>query len=64
MAEIKAAGAKLGVNVPFMYMNYADQPQDVLGGYGAANVKKMVAASKKYDPNQIFQTLVPGGWKL
>jgi hypothetical protein len=64
VAEIKAAGAKLGVNIPYMYMNYADEPQDVLGGYGSANVAKMLKASAKYDPNQVFQNLVPGGWKL
>jgi hypothetical protein len=64
IADIKAAGAALGVNVPYMYMNYADQPEDVLAGYGAVNVAKMVKASKKYDPNQVFQKLVPGGWKL
>jgi hypothetical protein len=64
VADIKAAGNKLGVNVPFIYMNYADKPQDVLSGYGTNNLRKMAAASRKYDPNGVFQNLVPGGWKI
>lgn len=64
IADIKAAGDALGVTRPFIYMNYADQAQDVLGGYGAENKAKMEAASRKYDPEGIFQALVPGGWKI
>ena len=31
---------------------------------GAAALEKIKAASKKYDPGQVFQKLVPGGFKL
>ncbi|CAF9935025.1 MAG: hypothetical protein HETSPECPRED_009436 [Heterodermia speciosa] len=48
----------------FQYLNYAFQDQDPLGGYGKAALSKIKAASKKYDPGQVFQKLVPGGWKL
>ena len=48
----------------FQYLNYAFQDQDPLGGYGKAALSKIKAASKKYDPGQVFQRLVPGGWKL
>ena len=48
----------------FQYINYAFQDQDPLGGYGAANLNKIKAASQKYDPRQTFQKLVPGGFKL
>ena len=48
----------------FQYINYAFQDQDPLGRYGPTALGKIKAASKKYDPGQVFQKLVPGGWKL
>ena len=48
----------------FQYINYSFQDQDPLGGYGAAALQKIKDASKKYDPGQVFQRLVPGGFKL
>ena len=48
----------------YIYLNYALASQDPISGYGAANVAALTAASKKYDPSQVFQTLVPGGFKL
>ena len=48
----------------FQYINYAFQDQDPLGGYGDVALGKIKAASKKYDPGQVFQKLVPGGFKL
>lgn len=38
--------------------------QDPLMSYGAENVAKMRAAAKKYDPEQVFQTRVPSGFKI
>ncbi len=55
---------KPGTDNPYIYLNYAGKNQDVLGGYGKANVKKMKVLSKKYDPDGVFQTLVPGGWQI
>ncbi|KAI1094302.1 hypothetical protein F5B19DRAFT_490727 [Rostrohypoxylon terebratum] len=51
-------------NLPWIYMNYADKSQDVLGSYGIDNVRKMRDAAAKYDPKQIFQKLCPGGFKI
>lgn len=48
----------------FQYLNYAFQDLDPIGSYGPANVNKIKAASAKYDPGQVFQKLVPGGFKL
>ena len=48
----------------FQYINYAFRDQDPLGGYGGMALKKIKAASRKYDPGQVFQKLVPGGFKL
>ncbi|KAM0793814.1 hypothetical protein BDR22DRAFT_895877 [Usnea florida] len=46
------------------YLNYAAPFQDPIGGYGAVNKVKLRKVSKKYDPRGLFQTGVPGGFKL
>ncbi|KFY47091.1 hypothetical protein V494_00180 [Pseudogymnoascus sp. VKM F-4513 (FW-928)] len=48
----------------FQYLNYAYKTQSPITGYGADNVRKLKAASKKFDPFKIFQNFVPGGFKL
>ncbi|KAI1371225.1 FAD-binding domain-containing protein [Hypoxylon crocopeplum] len=48
----------------WIYMNYADKTQDVLGGYGAENIGRIKKVAAKYDPDQVFQKLCPGGWKI
>lgn len=55
---------KVGALKDFQYINYSFQDQDPLGGYGIAALQKIKDASKKYDPAQVFQRLVPGGFKL
>lgn len=45
-------------------MNYDDKDQNPLESYGPENVAKIRAAAAKYDPDGIFQTLVPGGFKI
>jgi hypothetical protein len=51
-------------NLDWVYMNYADKTQDVLGSYGLSNISKMRDVAAKYDPHQVFQTLCPGGFKI
>ncbi|KAK1955991.1 FAD-binding domain-containing protein [Colletotrichum sublineola] len=53
-----------GYLVDFVYTNYADRSQGVYKSWGAENVAKMQAASKKYDPQGFFQKRVPGGFKV
>ncbi|KAH8586118.1 hypothetical protein B0O99DRAFT_695797 [Bisporella sp. PMI_857] len=48
----------------FKFMNYAWDFQDPISSYGAENKKKLQKASKKYDPDGLFQKGVPGGFKL
>ncbi|KAL8742605.1 MAG: hypothetical protein Q9184_008226 [Pyrenodesmia sp. 2 TL-2023] len=50
--------------IDFLYLNYADISQPVLQSWGESNVDKLRAASKKYDRKGVFQTLVPGGFKI
>lgn len=54
-----------GVYIPFQYLNYADkESQNPIASYGADVKARLQAVSKKYDPAGIFQTKVPGGFKL
>ena len=53
-----------GGNLDWIYLNYADKSQDPLSTYGASNLKLMREVAVKYDPNQVFQKLCPGGFKI
>lgn len=46
------------------YLNYADASAKVIEGYGATNVQALQAAKRKYDPKNVFGTLVKGGFKV
>ncbi|KAF2447363.1 FAD-binding domain-containing protein [Karstenula rhodostoma CBS 690.94] len=50
--------------VSWKFLNYADSYQDPLASYGSANVEKIRAAAKKFDPEGVFQTKAPGGFKI
>ena len=49
---------------PYIFLNDAFMTQKVLRSYGADSFTKMKAVSAKYDPYGMFQTQVPGGFKL
>lgn len=50
--------------VDWQFLNYADKWQDPLASYGAENVEKIRKAARKVDPNGVFQTKAPGGFKI
>ena len=54
------------LHIPFTYYNYGGKKQDPIGSYGqnGSMKKQLQAVSRKYDPKGIFQTQVPGGFKL
>jgi hypothetical protein len=57
------AASKNGL-VDWQFMNYADAYQDPLASYGSENVERIRAAARKFDPQGIFQTRAPGGFKI
>ncbi|TVY19962.1 Bifunctional solanapyrone synthase [Lachnellula arida] len=61
---LKALATDSSVDRDFIYANYAYKTQDPIDGYGAENKARLQAASKKYDAGGLFQTGVPGGFKL
>jgi len=55
---------ELGLDHRYIYQNYAWHEQDVFAGYGEENRERLREISKKYDPEQVFQKLQPGYFKL
>ncbi|KAK4493938.1 hypothetical protein PRZ48_015124 [Zasmidium cellare] len=53
-----------GKSSPLELLPYAAPFQNPLGSYGDDNVKFLQEVAKKYDPDQVFQKLVPGGFKI
>ncbi|KAL8981369.1 MAG: hypothetical protein Q9205_003819 [Flavoplaca limonia] len=62
--RIKDASKAEGVYEPYEFMNDASWDQDVISTYGVEGKRNMRQVQRKYDPNMVFQKLVPGGWKL
>lgn len=62
--ELKQYTVDVGLDVEWEYLNYAELTQDPLRTYGADNVKFLKKVALKYDPQEIFQTRVPGGFKI
>ncbi|KAL8943619.1 MAG: hypothetical protein Q9211_000923, partial [Gyalolechia sp. 1 TL-2023] len=50
--------------IGFKYLNYADVSQDVVASYGANSKRRLRDVSRRYDPRGLFQTGVPGGFKV
>lgn len=50
--------------IDFVYLNYADPSQSPLASYGKDNIKFMKDVAAAYDPEEVFQKLCPGGYKL
>jgi hypothetical protein len=62
--DTEAAARRLDAYHPYKYIGYAAKGQDVFAAYGEENVAFMRDVSRRYDPRQIFQRAVPGGFKL
>ncbi|KAJ1323168.1 prosolanapyrone-II oxidase [Microdochium nivale] len=53
-----------GVDVEWEYLGYADGGQDPLATYGADNIAFLKEVAAKFDPEALFQTRMPGGFKI
>lgn len=61
---VKQYSVDLGGEVDWEYLNYADFTQDPLSKYGQENVAHIREVAAKYDPVGVFQTRMPGGFKI
>ncbi|KAM5372615.1 hypothetical protein ACJZ2D_007389 [Fusarium nematophilum] len=62
--EIESLARRQGSSIPFKYMNYSNQEQDVIGGLKKKHRLFLRDVASKYDPEGVFQELQPGGFKL
>ncbi|UKZ60585.1 uncharacterized protein TrAtP1_001860 [Trichoderma atroviride] len=61
---VKTVAEQKGVLRKFEYLNYAGPHQSPLASYGVDNLNFLRQVSRKYDPTGVFQSKVPGGFKL
>lgn len=61
---IKQYSVEQDAAVEWEYLNYADFTQDPLSTYGKENVDYLKEVATKYDPEGVFQTRMPGGFKI
>lgn len=64
ISELSSFAKELVKDNEFIYLDYAFKNQDPLKSYGPANVQFLKETAAKYDPTGVFQTLVPGGFKI
>ncbi|KAK5049834.1 hypothetical protein LTR84_003952 [Exophiala bonariae] len=64
VGRIRAEAIERGLYHPFLFANYAAHWQDVIGSYGPQNVKFLTQVSEEYDPDQVFQRLHQGSYKI
>jgi hypothetical protein len=62
--EAQGMARRVGVFNRYIYTNYAAGWQDPMKGYGERSLNFLKGVSAKYDPGQVFQRQVPGGFKL
>lgn len=63
-ATIRQKAVSMGLGEDFLYLNDASTDQKIMEGYGKENLNRLQQVSKKYDPEQMFQKQVTGGFKL
>jgi hypothetical protein len=63
-AQMKEMSKSMNGDMDFIYINYADASQDPIGSYGPDNVQYMRDIATSYDPDGVFQSRIPGGFKV
>lgn len=62
--KVEAEAKRLGVDHPYIYLNYANQYQNAFAGLEKQTKLFLNAISCKYDPDGVFQGLRGAGFKL
>ncbi|KAJ5177524.1 uncharacterized protein N7500_000223 [Penicillium coprophilum] len=62
--KINNATQRAGLYDTFNYIGDAAGFQSIFPGYGVENHQKLIDIAAKYDPRGVFQTLMPGGFKV
>ncbi|KAI0156880.1 putative FAD-binding oxidoreductase [Xylariaceae sp. FL1272] len=62
--KIAALASARNVSLEYIFMNDANIEQPVIVSYGSASLERLRSVQKGYDPELVFQRLVPGGQKI
>lgn len=62
--KIEEATREAGLYDAFNYMGDAAGFQNIYPGYGKENEARLREVSRAYDPERVFQRLMPGGFKI
>lgn len=62
--ELNGYAKEIGVDVDWIYVNYADPSQDALGSYGEGNVRFLRETAQKFDPEGLLQKRMRSGFKI
>lgn len=64
LTELDKYARSIDKDNQFIWLNYADKSQNPLRSYGSNNLRKLRRIARQYDPQEVFQYIVPGGFKL
>lgn len=64
VSAIEKAACDLKAYDPFVYLNYSGDWQDPIPTYGEESVRQLQQLRGKVDPDGVFTSLVPGGFKI
>jgi len=64
IGRVKDEAERRSLYHPFLFSNYAGEWQDVIGSYGEQNLKFLSQVAEAYDPEQVFQQLQSGSFKV
>jgi hypothetical protein len=64
LSAINDETRQLGGLDNFVYLNYAGQFQDPIGSYGVDSVNRLRKVRERADPEGVFTSQVPGGYKI
>ena len=62
--QVTQTAQTMGKDNPYLYLNYAASWQEPIQSYGDESLAQLKAVSQQVDPHGVFQTQVPGGFKL
>lgn len=64
LEKIDSLATERGLASRYKFLNYGYKGQKILEGYGKESTARLKSVSKKYDPTGLFQSVVPGGFKV